>query len=197
VSFQYCGSRSIKSSMIGTRGWRRNTRPAEASHPVFIVATEGGGIPRRLLDGVGVDRASGPGAAVLGSPLAISSVSGGSLGATVFTALVADKAPHRCGGRLPRNHAGQFVSSRGKADVVVRLSRADARLDAARRFSSSASLPIGFIPDRAKALETGWENAWRTRLRTAEGPDEFFSGGMLKMYADRPDVLLLLPVAFF
>jgi hypothetical protein len=49
---------------------------------------------------------------------------------------------------------------------------------------------VGFIPDRGKALETGWENAWRTRLRTAQGPDDFFSSGMLKMYTDRSEGLL-------
>jgi hypothetical protein len=52
-------------------------------------------------------------------------------------------------------------------------------------------LPVGFIPDRAKALETGWERGYRTHVRTRDGaPDDFFASGMLRLYADAGDALL-------
>jgi hypothetical protein len=163
--------------------------PAEGSHPVFIVATEGGGVRAAYWTASVLTAIQDQAPQFSDHVFAISSVSGGSLGATVFTALVADSArtgvEDDCRGtvnnRSYRLAARQMLSYDFLAPTLASMLHADF----VQRF-----LPIGFIPDRAKALETGWETAWRRRLRTASGPDEFFSGGLLKMYADRPDVLL-------
>jgi len=163
--------------------------PAEGTHPVFIVATEGGGIRAAYWTASVLTAIQDQAPQFSDHVFAISSVSGGSLGATVFTALVADSARtgvvDDCRGtvnnRSYRLAARQMLSDDFLAPTLASMLHADF----VQRF-----LPVGFIPDRAKALETGWENAWRKRVRTASGPDEFFSGGMLKMYADRPDVLL-------
>jgi len=163
--------------------------PHEPSHPVFVVATEGGGI-----------RAAYWTAAVLGALedrapqfsdhlFAISGVSGGSLGGAVFTALVADGARtgvvDSCHGEVPdrsyRRAAQQILAYDFLAPTLASMLHADF----VQRF-----LPVGFIPDRGRALETGWENAWRTGLTAAGGRDELFSGGMLRMYAERPNALL-------
>ncbi|HEV7506678.1 MAG TPA: hypothetical protein VGS07_17420 [Thermoanaerobaculia bacterium] len=163
--------------------------PAEGTHPVFIVATEGGGVRAAYWTASVLTAIQDQAPQFSDHLFAISSVSGGSLGATVFTALVADGArtgvQDDCRGtmnnRSYRLAARQMLSYDFLAPTLASMLHADF----VQRF-----LPIGFIPDRAKALETGWENAWRTRLTTANGPDEFFSGGLLKMYADRADVLL-------
>jgi hypothetical protein len=163
--------------------------PAETSHPVFIVATEGGGIRAAYWTASVLTALQDQAPQFSDHLFAISSVSGGSLGATVFTALVADKARtgvvDDCRGTMPDNSSRLAARQMLSYDFLAPTLASMLHADFVQRF-----LPIGFIPDRAKALETGWENAWRTRLRTANGPDEFFSGGILKMYADRPDVLL-------
>jgi hypothetical protein len=163
--------------------------PGEPSHPVFIVATEGGGVRAAYWTASVLTAIQDQAPQFSDHLFAISSVSGGSLGATVFTALVADSertgVVDDCRGSMPsksyRLAARQMLSYDFLAPTLASMLHADF----VQRF-----LPIGFIPSRAKALETGWERAWRTRLITARGPDDFFSGGMLKMYADRPDALL-------
>lgn len=163
--------------------------PGEASHPVFIVATEGGGIRAAYWTASVLAALQDQAPQFSDHLFAISSVSGGSLGATVFTALVADN--QRTGvvddchdqrdNTSYRLAARQMLSNDFLAPTLASMLHADF----VQRF-----LPIGFIPDRAKALETGWESAWRRSVLKAGGPDDFFSGGLLKMYAERTDVLL-------
>ncbi|HEX3528552.1 MAG TPA: hypothetical protein VH988_15915 [Thermoanaerobaculia bacterium] len=164
--------------------------PNESPHPVFVVATEGGGIRAAYWTAAVLTAIQDQAPEFSDHLFAISSVSGGSLGSTVFTALVADSARtgvvNECSGAVEpttsyRRAAQQMLSYDFLAPTLGSMLHADF----VQRF-----LPVGFIPDRAKALETGWETGWSTRLRTASGPDGFFSGGLLKMYADRPDALL-------
>jgi hypothetical protein len=163
--------------------------PAEPSHPVFIVATEGGGVRAAYWTASVLTAIQDQAPQFSDHLFAISGVSGGSLGATVFTALVADSertgVEDDCRGTIKnksyRLAARQMLSYDFLAPTLASMLHADF----VQRF-----LPVGFIPDRAKALETGWERAWRTRLTTARGRDDFFSGGMLKMYAERPNELI-------
>jgi hypothetical protein len=167
--------------------------PAEGNHPVYIVATEGGGIRAAYWTASVLTALQDAAPQFSDHVFAISAVSGGSLGATTFTSLVADsnrvKAESDCDTlNKPENQktfrfaAQQALSYDFLAPTLASLLHADL----VQRF-----LPVGFIPDRAKALETGWERGWRTHIRTASGADDnFFSGGFAKMYADHGNMLV-------
>jgi len=166
--------------------------PSEPNHPVYIVATEGGGIRAAYWTASVLTALQDAAPQFSDHVFAISAVSGGSLGATTFTSLVADsnrvKAESDCdtlnkpdSQKTFRFAAQQALSYDFLAPTLASLLHADL----VQRF-----LPIGFIPDRAKALETGWERGWRTHIRTASGDDDFFSGGFAKMYADLGNVLV-------
>ncbi len=167
--------------------------PAEGNHPVYIVATEGGGIRAAYWTASVLTALQDAAPQFSDHVFAISAVSGGSLGATTFTSLVADsnrvKAESDCDvlnkpedQKTFRFAAQQALSYDFLAPTLASLLHADL----VQRF-----LPVGFIPDRAKALETGWERGWRTHIRTANNADDdFFSGGFAKMYADRGNALI-------
>lgn len=168
--------------------------PREARHPVYIVATEGGGIRAAYWTASVLTAIQDQAPHFADHVFAISGVSGGSVGATVFTALVADPNITATSSCAALNAPAKEKSLRFAAQQVLSYdflaptlaSMLDA--DFAQRF-----LPIGFIPDRAKALETGWERGWRTHVRNSNGADDdFFSGGFVKMYAGNA----LLPSLF-
>lgn len=135
-------------------------------YPVFFVATEGGGI-----------RAGYWTAAVLGElhdktqgrftehTFAISSISGGSLGATAYGVAVA-------------NHVPEVRKTATKAlayDALAPTLGSFLVPDLLQRF-----IPVPFIRDRARALELGWEAGWRG----AQTPiPEAFSGGLIDLFA--------------
>jgi hypothetical protein len=125
----------------------------DAKIPVIVVAAQAGGI-----------RASYWTATVLASLqdripsfadhcFAISAVSGGSYGAVVFDALLARRAEGAPPGAL---HAETRKVL--EFDALSGTLAALAQPDLAQRF-----LPFGF-PDRAKALEEGWEYGWAGRF---------------------------------
>ena len=171
----------------------RNKYRAEPNHPVYIVATEGGGVRAAYWTASVLTALQDEAPQFADHVFAISGVSGGSVGATVFTSLVADSnratAASDCEAlntpgkqKTFRFAAQQFFSYDSLAPTLASLLHADL----VQRF-----LPVGFIPDRAKALETGLERAWRTHILPASGPDDdFFSGGFVKMYKDRGDALI-------
>lgn len=167
--------------------------PNEPAHPVFVVAAEGGGIRAAYWTAAVLAAIQDQAPQFSDHLFAISGVSGGSLGATVFTSLIADRdrgsAVDACAatddsvtGRTVRFAAQQMLSYDFLAPTLASLLHADL---------VQRLLPVGFIPDRAKALETGWENGYRSHVRTASGTDDdFFSTGFLKMYSDRGGALL-------
>jgi hypothetical protein len=156
------------------------SEPAAPDHPVFIVATEGGGIRAAYWTAAVLTAIQDQAPQFSNHIFAISSVSGGSVGSMVFTALVADRTRGpvipECettpqGDRSYRRAAQEMLSYDALAPTLGSMLHADF----IQRF-----LPVGFIPDRARALETGWENGWRLRLG-----DDFFGKGMLRMYSER------------
>ena len=157
----------------------------DGRYPVFIVATEGGGI-----------RAAYWTAAVLTSLtdtvphfsdhlFAISAVSGGALGSTVYDALLVRRGDYK-----PRLEELEYTPQQGEQnslrfaasqmlseDSLAPTLAAMMQPDFAQRF-----IPAPILPDRARALEGGWERAWRTAIARRDGnPDELFSGGFLAM----------------
>jgi Patatin-like phospholipase len=132
-------------------------------HPLYIVASEGGGI-----------RAAYWTAAVLGTIqdeqptfadhiFAISGVSGGSLGAAVFTSLLPD-------GRDRKDFARRAEAMLGR-DFLSPATAAMLCPDFLQRF-----WPWGYTGlDRGRWIERSWENAWRDTMQNAgtKNPDRF------------------------
>ena len=131
--------------------WRaKQPDPKGGELPIVLVASEGG-----------ASRAGDWTAEVLGalhaqshgrlasSLFAISSISGGSVGAVGYSALLSVKpviAPDALAKRLP-DFAGQDALSPTLTGMLFP--------DLLQRF-----LPIAILPDRAEALERAWEEAW-------------------------------------
>src|SRR6266478_5513175 len=129
---------------------------AGTMHPLYIVATEGGGIRAAYWTAIvlGALQDSNPNFAP--HLFAISGVSGGSLGAVVFDALLAEPAR----GSLQENAhkiLGQDFLSPALASMFYP--------DLVQRF---IPFPIPYF-DRGKSLEMGWEKAWRDTM----GNDRF------------------------
>ncbi len=149
--------------------------PNEAQHPVFVVATEGGGI-----------RAAYWTAAVLtalddGIPgfrdhlFAVSAVSGGAVGSAAYAALVTRQMDS--GGTLQklRPAAQEMLSYDSLAPTLSAMTQQDF----VQRF-----IPYPFLPDRARALEGGWETAWRDVWKQK---DDRFAHGFLALLHGRED----------
>jgi hypothetical protein len=124
---------------------------AGTMHPLYIVATEGGGIRAAYWTAIvlGALQDSNPNFAP--HLFAISGVSGGSLGAVVFDALLAE----------PTN--GSFQENARKILGQDFLSPALASMlypDLVQRF---IPFPIPYF-DRGRSLEMGWEKAWRNTI---------------------------------
>lgn len=157
--------------------------------PVILVATEGGGI-----------RAAYWTAAVLTSltdtvptfpehVFAISAVSGGALGSTVYDALLIrdkdtdarldDHTPQMNEQTTLRFAARQMLSQ----DALSATLAAMMQPDLAQRF-----IPAPILPDRARALEGGWEHSWRKAIALHNGQDDnTFAGGFLAMMQGKED----------
>lgn len=157
--------------------------------PVVLVATEGGGI-----------RAAYWTAAVLTSltdtiptfaehTFAISGVSGGALGSTVYGALLVrrgqfhirleelDYTPQAGEQHSMRLAAQQMLSEDSLAPTLAAMMQPDL----VQRF-----IPAPILPDRARALEQGWERAWSNVVAQPDGtPDKLFAGGFLAMMRGR------------
>jgi hypothetical protein len=163
---------------------------ADGTHPVILVATEGGGI-----------RAAYWTAAVLTSltdtiptfsehVFGISAVSGGALGSTVYDALLVrrsqtktdvdeDYTPQANEQYSLRFAARQMLSHDGVAPTLAAMTQPDL----AQRF-----VPAPIFPDRARALEGSWERAWSHSIARRDGKhDDTFGNGFLAMMNGRQD----------
>jgi len=123
-------------------------------HPLFIIATEGGGIRAAYWTATvlgGIQDANSNFARHL---FAISAVSGGSLGAAVFDALLAESNPSSF---KFKDKAHDILSQ----DFLSPTLAAMLYPDLVQRF---LPFPIPYF-DRGRALELGWEKAWRDTMR--------------------------------
>jgi hypothetical protein len=148
--------------------------PAEGTHPVFVVATEGGGI-RAAYWTASVLTALDDGIPGFRDHLfAVSGVSGGSVGAAAYASLVTRQADSA--GAPPRLRP---VAQRMLAhDTLAPTLAAMTQQDFVQRF-----IAYPFLPDRARALEGGWELAWRE----ANDGDDRFGQGFLTLLRGRED----------
>jgi hypothetical protein len=142
------------------REWLKHQPPRAEKYPLFLVNAEGGGI-----------RAAYWTASVLGEIEAalprfdaqlfsLSGVSGGSLGASVFAALLAEQ---RAGNARVGKRTAQRILG---ADFLSPVAAALLYPDLVQRL---LPFPVAYL-DRALALEEAWERAWR---REMPGSDRF------------------------
>lgn len=169
---------------------RMAPRYAGAEVPIFIVATEGGGIRAAYWTASALTALQDRFPCFADHLFAISGVSGGSLGAAVFEALLA----RRMAGGAASGAAAETVcrqvdvaalseeeSLRNAAKEVLAFDALTPTLasltqpDLAQRF-----LPFGF-PDRERALEKSWERGWSETMG-----DGLFSAGMLATVQGNP-----------
>jgi hypothetical protein len=150
-------------------GWVAGLEPgADGRIPVFIVAAEGGGIRAAywtaLVLGELQDQAALSGVDFARHLFAISGVSGGSLGAAAFAALVANRRAGlepKAGDGCPADATIDVATLRGRAERILQrdfLSPTVAVMlfpDLFQQF-----VPFGFLNDRATAIERSFERAW-------------------------------------
>jgi len=150
--------------------------PAETKHPLYIVATEGGGIRAAYWTAIVLGALQDSNQNFAPHLFAISGVSGGSLGAVVFDALLAEPA------------RGSFQENAHKILGQDFLSPALASMlypDLVQRF---IPFPI-FYFDRGRSLEMGWEKAWRGTM----GNDRF-AGSFVDLW--KPGLREWMPALF-
>lgn len=127
-------------------------------HPLYIVATEGGGIRAAYWTATVLGTLQDHDSSFADHVFAISGVSGGSVGAAVFDALVADSTK-----------TGEFAKRGQEVLGTDFLSPAMAAMlypDFLQRF---VPFPIPYF-DRGSWLEKAWERAWRETAVNEGGP---------------------------
>ena len=138
--------------------------PAEGVHPVFIVATEGGGIRAAYWTATVLTALADDIPHFNEHLFAISGVSGGSLGATVYDSLLMKQRENPASLPKLRPAAREMLAHDALAPALASMTQSDF----VQRF-----VPAPVLPDRARALEGGWEAGWR---KTIAGDDRFANG---------------------
>lgn len=119
-----------------------------ATHPCYIVAAEGGGIRAAYWTAVVLGNLQDQNEEFSNHLFAISGVSGGSLGASVFVALLGEPKSEtmvkKANGILGQDFLSPAIAAMLYPDFVQRF----------------IPVPIDYL-DRSRALEKGWEEAWR------------------------------------
>jgi hypothetical protein len=178
------------------RGWieaRQREHAAGEAIPLILVAAEGGGLRAAYWTGTALGRIQDRAPGFARHVFAISGVSGGSLGAAVFAALVDKSLSPASQGAAPRlGPCGQAAENRATADVLPFEACASAALSEnflaptlGRMLSSDFAQWFSPVPlsslDRAHALEDSWAAAYER----ATGDDEL-SRGFLDLSSRHP-----------
>jgi hypothetical protein len=163
----------------------RPDRDQYEHYPIFLVATEGGGIRAAYFTATVLAALQERCPAFALHTMAISGVSGGSLGAAVFSGLAADDKRARrreAGCSLSGAPGGGAILSKARttlsADLLSPLLGAMLFPDAMQRI---LPFPIGSF-DRSRALEHAIEHSWESAS---------------EVYGGRPDRLSMSPVSLF
>jgi hypothetical protein len=134
--------------------WADANRGDGGAQPLVIVATAGGGIRAAYWTGTVLGELDREAPAFRDRLFAISGVSGGSVGATVFRALAdlpPDQLRQRCPGGI--TECAQRILA---TDSLGPLAAAMLYPDLGQRF-----FPLPWFPDRAAALEHAWEQSFK------------------------------------
>jgi hypothetical protein len=154
-----------------------NQWPGE-THPLYIVATEGGGIRAAYWTAAVLGEIQDQNPKFAAHLFAISGVSGGSLGAAVFEALLAEPNFGAFRGAGTEILAQDFLSPTLAAMLYP---------DLVQRF-----LPWPFpLLDRGRALELGWEKAWRDKMH-----NDRFARSFVDLWSTRPNRRAWMPALF-
>ncbi len=180
------------------RVWMRDCGPLTGPARPVIVAISGGA-SRAAIWGArvlgAIEQAGGPGRP---SVFAVSSVSGGSLGAAAYMALIAGlEGGERChSGSTPARarRVASIGASQLAGDALGPLLAGALMVDAPRAllspFAALARLSTGSQPrggDRAEAIERAFEQLWRSaspRTRAGDPPPVDFSNPLLSLFYD-------------
>ena len=130
--------------------WKTANCRGAACDPMLIVATAGGGIRAAYWTATVLGRLHDTAPPFPDHLFAVSGVSGGSVGATVYRALLAGQAKAGCADTM--EVCAQRVLAQ---DFLGPVSAAMLYPDLIQRF-----LPVPVLPDRGLALETAWESAF-------------------------------------
>jgi hypothetical protein len=140
-----------------------------APYPIYLVAAEGGGLYAAYHVATFMARMQDECPGFAQHTFALSAVSGGSLGAAVFTALANNKAKNeawrQCSAVKPNDEFTRIVQRYFAHDFLSPLVASTLFPDFLQRF-----LPVPFYSlDRAKALEATFEQAWDSAMRAETG----------------------------
>jgi hypothetical protein len=150
---------------------------------VVLVAAAGGGLRAGYWTAIALAAAQDRDTAFARHVFAISSVSGGSLGAALFTALVRDAA--RATAPLPCARDAARGAAAAPYAACVRRFMADDFLSPVLAKTVAPDLAQRFLPfplvsfDRSTGLEQSWEHSYRRATRR-----ETFAAGVLALAAD-------------
>jgi hypothetical protein len=161
----------------------------DGTHPVILVATEGGGIRAAYWTAAVLTSLTDTLPAFPEHTFALSGVSGGALGSTVYSALLVRRSdtkfeldeytPQIGEEKSMRFAAKRMLSEDSLAPVLAAMTNPDL----VQRF-----IPYPIMPDRARALEGALERAWRDNIDRRDGTeDDTFAGGFLKMMRGHDD----------
>jgi hypothetical protein len=143
--------------------------PDEPRHPIFIVTAEGGGIRAAYWTASVLAALQEQNPNFASHIFGISGVSGGSLGALVFNALLACDRPslvQDAQAILAEDHLSPTIAYMTLPDLLQRF----------------LPLPIKAL-DRARALEMAWESAWNKHCSS-----ELFNQSLPSLWKLRPDL---------
>lgn len=169
--------------------------------PLIIVATEGGGIRAAYWTATALASLHDQVPGFADHCFAISSVSGGSLGALVYDALLASRVEQAHGngaggtatfsqlaGPAATQPIGPDVKKMLNFDALSGTLASMAQPDLLQKFLPTCFGDAVCFPDRAKALEEGWEFGWRDKFR-----DDNFGRGfaaMMQRHRELPSLFL-------
>ena len=142
------------------REWMKAQPANQGRYPIYLVDAEGGGIRAAWWTASVLGEIDGEMPAFRTRLFSLSGVSGGSLGAAVYAAILAER---RAGRNLIASQVAQRMLGR---DFLAPVAAAMLYPDLLQRL---LPFPVAHF-DRALALEESWERAWRD---TVPGSDRF------------------------
>lgn len=139
---------------------RRSINPQKSKIPLIVVAAEGGGIRAAYWTAGVLARIQDKVPHFSSDLFAISSVSGGSLGAAVFSSLLAEGMSDKL-----QQHASRILDEDFLAPAIAAWLTGD-------MLQRILPFPISYL-DRSRAIERSWELSWQKEMHTSDTANRF------------------------